>query len=187
MGTQKKAIRQNANRKIVGAIKEHLSGSVTLGGVKYAPARLAKMFRDGIDVADATDKAAKSWHLAVATEKDNTQALAGVQTALRSYVSATFGETSTEFAAFGFKPKAVADVSVETKATAVAKRAATRAARGTMGKSEKEKIKGAVVAPAAPAVPAVTTSAAAPAASVTASTNGVSNGAASSNGAAASH
>jgi hypothetical protein len=67
MGTKmNKATRQNSNRKIVGAIKKHLSGAVTLEGVKYAPAKLAKMFQDGIDVADATDTAAKAWHVAVA-------------------------------------------------------------------------------------------------------------------------
>ena len=66
MGNKNKATRQNDNRKIVGAIKKHLSGTVTLKGVKYAPARLAKMFQDGIDIADATDQAAKTWHQAVA-------------------------------------------------------------------------------------------------------------------------
>jgi hypothetical protein len=193
MGNKNKATRQNANRKLVGAIKEHLSGSVTLDGVKYAPATLAKMFQDGIDIADATDKAAKSWHLAVATEKENTQKLSGVQTSLRNYVSATFGETGTEFAAFGFTPRAVTTVDVATKAQALAKRAATRAARGTRGKRQKEEIKGSVVAPAAPAVPAITTPAAPPAAGVSAanatngSTNGTPTSAPSANGVVASH
>ncbi len=169
MGNKNKVTRQNANRKVVSGIKMHLSGNVTLEGVKYAPARLAKMFQDGIGIADATDQAAKAWHLAVATEKGNTQELSGVQTSLRSYVSATFGETGTEFADFGFAPRAVTTVDAATKADAVVKRAATRAARGTRGKRQKEQIKGTVVAPAAPAVPAVTTPAAAPAASVLAS------------------
>jgi hypothetical protein len=193
MGNTNKATRQNANRKIVGAIKEHLSGSVTLEGVKYAPATLAKMFQNGIDIADATDKAAKSWHLAVATEKGNTQELSGVQTSLRNYVSATFGETGTEFADFGFAPRAVTVVDAATKAAAVQKRAATRFARGTGGKRQKEGIKGTIVAPAAPAVPATTTSAAPPAASVSAtsatngSTNGTPNSAPSANEVTASH
>jgi hypothetical protein len=193
MGNKSKATRQNTNRKIVDAIKEHLSGSVTLEGVKYAPARLAKMFQDGIDVADATDKAAKAWHLAVATEKGNTKELSGVQTSLRNYVSATFGETGTQFADFGFAPKMVTEVDAATKAVAVAKRAATRLARGTRGKRQKKGIKGTIVAPAAPAVPATTTSAAPPAASVSAtnatngSTSGTPNSVPSANGVAASH
>ncbi len=88
MGNTNKATRQNKNRKLVGAITKHLSGSVTLEGVKYAPARLAKIkFQDGIDVADATDQqqGQGGWHLAVATEKGNTQELSSVQTSLRSH------------------------------------------------------------------------------------------------------
>src|SRR5271154_943240 len=102
MGTNKnKATRQNSNRKIVSAIKKHLTGSVILEGVKYSPARLAKMFQDGIDVADATDAASKAWHVAVAAEQASTQGLSGVQTLLRSHVSATYGEASNVFTDFG--------------------------------------------------------------------------------------
>lgn len=187
MATKSRTVRQNSNRKIVGAIKEHLSNGVTLGGVKYAPAALAKMFQNGIDTADATDRAAKAWHLAVVTERENTQSLDGVQTALRNYMSATFGETSTEFADFGFKPRVVTAVDTETKAAAVVKREATRKARNTMGKRQKGKVKGAPVVPAAPAVPVVTTSAAPSAASVPASTSGALNGASTANGVTGSH
>jgi hypothetical protein len=162
MGTNKnKATRQNGNRKIVGAIQKHLSESVTLSGVKYTPAKLAKMFQNGIDIADATDVASKAWHTAVATEKAKTQELSGVQTSLRDHVRATFGAASTEFADFGFTPKAVRAVDAKTKADAVVKRAATRVARNTMGKRAKLKVTGAtaaaagsIAAPATPAAPA---------------------------------
>ena len=153
-----KATRQNSNRKIVGAIKKHLSGTVTLEGVKYTPAKLAKMFQEGIGIADATATAAKTWHVAVATEKENTQALAGVQLSLRNHVSATFGETGTEFSDFGFTPRAVRAVDVATKAEAVEKRGATRAARHTMGKRQKLEVTGAsspaASVPTTPATPA---------------------------------
>jgi type I site-specific restriction endonuclease len=157
MGTKKnKATRQNGNRKLVGAIRKHLTESVTLEGVKYTPARLAKMFQDGIDIADATDAASKAWHAAVATEKAKTQELSGVQASLRDHVSATFGAASTEFADFGFTPKAVRAVDAKTKAAAVEKRAATRKARNTMGKRERLKVTGATAAAAVSAAPAAT-------------------------------
>jgi hypothetical protein len=188
MGVKKnKTERTNANRKIVGAIKKHLRASITLDGVKYAPATLAKMFQKGIDVADATDQAAKTWHLAVATEKEKTGALAAVQTSLRNYVSATFGETGTEFSDFGFAPKTVTPVDAATKAQAVELRAATRKARGTMGKKQKLKVKGTIVAPAEPAVPASTAPAASPAASVITPPNGAPTGASPANGVAGQH
>src|SRR5579883_1338538 len=90
MGTNNKnskGMKQNSNRKIVGAIKKHLSGPVTLEGVKYTPAKLAQMFQNGIDVADASDVATKQFHVAIAKERATTQALSGVQNALRNHVS----------------------------------------------------------------------------------------------------
>ena len=153
---QNKATRQNGNRKLVAAIRKHLGASVTLEGVKYTPAKLAKMFQDGIDVADATDVANKAWHAAVATEKAKTQELSRVQASLRNHVSATFGPASTEFADFGFTPRAVRTVDTKTKADAVAKRAATRKARNTMGKRERLKVTGATAAAAASAAPIAT-------------------------------
>jgi len=158
MGLNKnKTTRQNSNRKIVGAIKKHLGGTVTLAGVKYTPAKLAQMFQQGIEVGDATDAANKAWRVAVAKERTTTQELSGVQTSLRNHVSALYGETSTEFAAFGFAPKVVTKVDVATKAAAVEKREATRAARHTMGKRQKEEITGetspAATAPTTPATP----------------------------------
>ena len=182
MGNKNKATRQNDNRKIVGAIRKHLTESVTLEGVKYTPARLAKMFQNGIDIADATDVASKSWHTAVATEKAKTQELSGVQTTLRDHVSATFGAASTEFADFGFKPKAVRTVEAKTKADAVVKRAATRDARHTMGKRARLKVTGATAAaassatppapPAAPAAPVDPTTASVPVQPATSQANG---------------
>jgi len=154
MGLNKnKTTRQNSNRKIVGAIKKHLSGSVTLAGVKYTPAKLAQMFQQGIEVGDATDAANKVWRVAVAKERAMTQELSGVQTSLRNHVSALYGEASTEFAAFGFAPKVVTKVAVAKKAAAVKKSEATRAARHTMGKRQKEEITGET----SPAVDASTT------------------------------
>jgi hypothetical protein len=143
VGTNKnKTVRTNSNRKIVGAIKEHLTEPVTLLGVKYTPAKLAKVFQEGIEVADATDRATKAWHAAVATEKKSTEDISNVQLLLRNHVTALFGEASTEFADFGFAPKKVTEADAQTKAVAVVKRAATRVARHTMGKREKKKVTG---------------------------------------------
>ncbi|HEY2512640.1 MAG TPA: hypothetical protein VGI39_17355, partial [Polyangiaceae bacterium] len=85
---------------------------------------------------------------------------------------------------FGFLPAKVGEKSAETKALAVQKSQATRDARGTKGKRQKEKIKGTIVVPAVPAEPAVSAPVATPTASVPVSTNGALNGASTSNGVA---
>ena len=143
MGNKRnKTTRANVNRKIVGAIQKHLKQPVTFVGVTYTPAKLAKMFQEGIDFADASDAAKKIWHVAVARERAKTEELSNVQSLLRSHLSVLFGEASTEFFDFGFTPKAVKTVDVATKAEAVKKGAATRQARHTMGKRQKAKITG---------------------------------------------
>jgi hypothetical protein len=106
---------------------------------------------------------------------------------LKAWVISSFGAESQEAQEFGFLPPKIRARSAATKAQAVELALATRKARGTKGKRQKEEIKGTLTAPAAPAVPAITTPAAAPAASVTTATNGAPNGASSSNGVAGSH
>jgi hypothetical protein len=76
---------------------------------------------------------------------------------IRGYVAAMYGEQSTEYASLGFEPRKPAQKSAKTKAEAVDKLLATRAARHTMGKQQRAKIFGEL--PAAPA----TVSAAGPA------------------------
>ena len=93
---------------------------------------------------------------------------------LKAWVTSQFGAASQAAQDFGFLPPKIGAKSAATKAKAVEKLLATRMARGTKGKRQKEKIKGTIVAPAAPADPAATTQAAAPAASVPVS-NGSSN------------
>ena len=62
-----------------------------------------------------------------------------------SFVRATFGASPDTLADFGLKPKKVpAPLTTEQKAAAAAKRAATRAARHTMGAKQKKSVKGTV-------------------------------------------
>jgi hypothetical protein len=75
---------------------------------------------------------------------------------LKSWVLARFGAGSAEASEFGFAPRKKAEVSAETRAAAVAQNKATRAARLTISKKEKLKIKGVVPTATAPAAPAVT-------------------------------
>jgi hypothetical protein len=78
-------------------------------------------------------------------------------------VKATFGSSPDVLADFGLAPKARAQVTVEAKAVAAAKRKATRAARHTMGPKQKKGITGvvpdAIVIPTRASAPVVTTTA----------------------------
>jgi hypothetical protein len=56
---------------------------------------------------------------------------------IRAYAGSTFGRQSRIFTDFGFAPRKAWRSSVENKVAANAKRAATRKARGTMGKKQR--------------------------------------------------
>ncbi len=64
--------------------------------------------------------------------------------ALRAWVGAQFGIESKEAYDFGFPPPRKPVLTAEAKALAVARRKATREARRTMGKRQKEEIRGTV-------------------------------------------
>jgi len=104
----------------------------------------------------------------LAAEKAQAPALHDLLIAYVAFVRATFSSASV-LADFGLAPrKAATPLTVEQQAAAKAKRAATRKARGTMGKKEKLAVKGDVTgvaitpitAPAAQPAPAAATSSA---------------------------
>jgi hypothetical protein len=73
-------------------------------------------------------------------------ALRTFMSALVTYIKAGYGSQPDVLADFGIQtPKARAQLTVEAKAAASAKRAATRAARNTMGSKQKKGVKGNVV------------------------------------------
>ena len=114
-----------------------------------------------IDAASATIAARAKWLTAAAAENEKTTEAESILLGLKSHLVTTYGAKSQVVADFGFTPK-TKKTTAKTTAAAVDKRAATRVARGTVGKKEKLKITG-VVAPETPATPAA--QAAAPAAS----------------------
>ena len=112
-----------------------------------------------------------AWAKAVADAKAAKAAIVPLMLALRGYIQAVYGAASTVFADFGFTSRKQGKPSAATVAVRVLKNLATRKARMTMSKKQKQNIKGVVtssdvaaavtaasaaapgVQPAAPAVP----------------------------------
>jgi hypothetical protein len=92
---------------------------------------------------------------------------------IRSYVAAAYGEQSTQYASLGFEARKPAQKSAKTKAQAVDKLLATRAARHTMGKKQRGEIFGEVPdSPAAASAPVASTGASAAASNGTGASTG---------------
>ena len=164
--------------------------AMTVGGEQMKLADLTAIYQAAINTRTSLVPQRAAYDKALAARDSAEVTRRATDKRLRAWVVNEFGADSQEAQEFGFLPTKIGEASAATKATAVEKSLATRVARGTKGKRQREKITGTIVAPAAPAVPAITAPAATPAASVpvsASSTNGSLNGAPSTNGAAASN
>jgi hypothetical protein len=131
--------------KRVGGIKKYLTDPNTvipIGGKQCHPADVLAFFQEDIDARAAVDGARASVVATIATRKTADADRRTADSALKSYVTHLYGATSTEAQEFGYPPPKTRTTTVATKATAIQKSAATRAARNTMGSAQKALISG---------------------------------------------
>ncbi len=139
------------SKSLIDGMKKHFSNAsapLAFEGSTFTPAQLASAFQTLIDLRAAVDDAQAVAKAKVAIEATQAPPLRRLQSAFVAFVKVTFGNSPDVLADFGLKPrKATTPLTVDEKATAAAKRAATRAARNTMGSRQKKKVKGTVVSP----------------------------------------
>jgi hypothetical protein len=111
---------------------------------------LAKL-QGRLDAANATKAALLAHRQAVEAERASDAVVRPLRAQLKVYLQGRFGKTNTQLQSFGFTPNKVPLKTVLAKATGVAKAAATRVARHTLGKKQKAAIHGAVPESPAPA------------------------------------
>jgi hypothetical protein len=134
---------------ILGTQKYYPNASATLqvGGTAYTVSALTQLMQSFVNARDAVEAAKAALKAAVQTEQSQSPSQSAVIRAFETVVRGTFGTQADVLADFGLAPpKARAPITAEQKAVAVAKRAATRKARGTAGKNQKKAIKGDVKA-----------------------------------------
>jgi hypothetical protein len=161
----KKSLQQRVDDLVAGTGKHPPNGSLTLGNASYTAQSLVQGLKTLSDAIAAADAARATWQEALGKM---TETRANVLPVVRDYIAwvkVTYRSAPTLLADFGVAPpKARTPLTVEQQAAAVAKREATRAARHTMGKVQKKKVKGTTVAantapapaPAASTAPAQT-------------------------------
>ena len=120
-------------------------GQLTLAGGLLTTAQLAADLQKVVQLRQDVDTARAATAAKVAAEAAQLPALRIIIGAFVQFVRATFGNQPDVLADFGLQPKkAATPLTVEQKAAAAAKRKATRAARNTMGATQKKKVKGTV-------------------------------------------
>ena len=108
----------------------------------FTPTTLEDYFQARIDAASAIVTARAAWLKAIADYEALYDDANVVRQDLKQLVRGAFGRDSPQLADFGFAPRKSVTWTEAKKAAAVAKRAATRAARGTRGPKARLAIKG---------------------------------------------
>ncbi|HEX3344391.1 MAG TPA: hypothetical protein VHS09_07445 [Polyangiaceae bacterium] len=152
-------------------------GNLTLASVAYTPAQITTALGTLVALYAAVDAAKAAVKAKLTVEQAQAPTLLSLMAALVSYVKLTFSESPDVLADFGLPPKTVkAPLTTEQKAVAIAKRKATREARGTTSTKAKSAVKGNVVdvvlTPVTAGPPVVGTSAAPSAPAVAAAATG---------------
>jgi len=158
----KASLEQRIRGLIAGTQKHAPNGSLTLGSATYTTPALVQLLTSLGDALDAVDAAKASWEEALKNEVDLQAKVEPVIRDYEAWVAVTFGGSPSTLADYGVTPRKVpTPLTAEQKASAAAKRKATRQARNTMGSQQKKKVKG-TVPTTAPVTPPTATPPAAP-------------------------
>jgi hypothetical protein len=129
--------------------------TIAINGRKLAHAEVVATYRRCLDARATVARLRAQLEEALGTVAETEAARVEADAALRAWVRAEFGIESSEAIDFGFPPPRKPVRTVAEKALAVARTKATRAARRTMGKRQKEEIRG-TLEDSAPLVAAAT-------------------------------
>jgi len=146
MATNNRPSVKTRNTGVATGIDKHITSSLMIGGVTYTPDALKAVFTKQNAALDAADALHKQWQDQVQVAHTATVVARVVYQSLRGYLVGQYGSNAKAILNdFGMSaPKPKGPKTVKTKSVAVAKNAATRTARHTMGKKQKMGVKGAV-------------------------------------------
>jgi hypothetical protein len=136
------------DRKAVAGVDKYFATASTLSiaGTTYTPTALKAVFQADIDASTALDAGRAQVKQQVATAQAARAKANAVRAGLKAYVLGTSGAAAvTMLEDFGVTAPKRRILTVEAKAKSIANAKATRAARHTMGKKQKEPIKGSSV------------------------------------------
>jgi hypothetical protein len=143
-----RVVLRNLEESVVAALEKLApEANIPIAGQVAASKDLRAKLSSHVSAMDASSDARAKLVQAVTADREQRAQIRPLLAAIRSYAAGVYGEGSPEFALFGFKPKKVGYRTAETKAQAVEKLRATRAARHTMGKRQRSGIHGTAASP----------------------------------------
>ncbi len=148
MPGKNKATETTQAQNLLLGFQKHLANvaSLTLASVAYTPAQITAALQLLVSLRQAVEAAEAVAKAKLAAEDAQAPALLSLMAALVQYVKLTFSGSPDVLADFGLQPKKVrTPMTAEQKASANAKRKATREARGITTKAAKKAKTGNVV------------------------------------------
>jgi hypothetical protein len=164
MSTDNRTIQLAADQKLIAGVQKYVTSTqpLTIGSQSVTPTAIVATLQSRITAGQAVVTAEAARTAAVKANLALRAQTGPFVASLRRYVVAMYEQSPDTLAYFGLTAPKVAKKNVATKATAVAKTQATRAARHTMGSQQKKAVKGEVPSvgtssgASAPPTPAVT-------------------------------
>ena len=128
------------------ALKSYVTpkAQIAINGVVHKATDVIEIYQRSLDTRAACSTKRAEMKAALSDRAAAEAQRREADRALKAYVVNQFGVSSQEAMNFGFPPPKTAARSVDSKALAVARAKATRKARHTMGRKQKEQIKGTV-------------------------------------------
>jgi hypothetical protein len=162
--------RQSADQKLIEGLIKHSQtvSSVLIRGRHFKTDDLIALLQDRLVAANTANSTRATWLTAVQADHDEYERTKATISGLRQALAVAFAGEIDGLADFGLTPRKVRVMSPEQMSVATAKAKATRAARHTMGKRQKQLIKGTVPATATATATAIATATATPTATPTA-------------------
>jgi hypothetical protein len=160
-------------KQLIAGTEKHLSNTtpVAFGGGTFTADQIASKLQALVDLRSAVNTAQAAAKAKLANEAVQAPALRTFIRQLKAFVKATFVASPDVLADFGITSKSRVPRTVEEKAAAVAKSAATRSARHTMGARQKAGVKGDVTGVVVTPTSASATTVAAPSSPTTPATS----------------
>jgi len=161
MGKTNKASRIEQYRAMISGVQTNVGAKATIAirGAATTQSGIVNALQGYIDAADAAATALAAYKEAIANQKTALATANGVYLGVKAYAQVQYGNQPTLLGEFGLAVPTRKEPTAATKATAVELRKATREARGTKGKVQKEPIHGTLpgTTPPAPSSPPATT------------------------------
>jgi hypothetical protein len=144
--TRKSAVDQDES--LINGTRQYLMGqNLIIGKQSYTPQEIINLLQGRVTTGQAILTARTAVTAAIKADKDERSQTGSFVRGFRTIVQGMFGELPDTLAVFGLKPRKSPKKTVKVKSEAILKTEATRKARGTMGKRQKESIKGTITPP----------------------------------------